>query len=451
MPRLVDQIRQLEAAAGKVGLRLNHDKCEVFGLSAATRQIWDKSGLMFTVRAVEEATLLGAPIHTSGVDSALMAKCSQLESVLPRLMKMAAHEAFFLLRSCFAVPRLLYLLRTAPCSSSPGTIRLDDIIKGALTSICNIKLDADSWAQASLPVRWGGIGVRSTVDLAPSAFLSSLHASSPSIQVLLPSWTTQDADPSLLEALTHWSARGGTSAPVGPDRLVQRKWDDGVCSAKADSLLQRADKVNRARLLASVAPGSGSWLSALPSANLGLRLGNQELRIAVGLRVGAPLVRPHRCVCGAEVTQDGHHGLACRRSAGRHQRHALANDVIVRAIRSVDVHAELEPSRLLRSDGKRPDGATLDPWKHGQYLVWDFTCPDTLAPSHLNQSSLATGSAASAAESRKRSKYAELSSSGNYRFAPIAIETLGAWGPCALETCADGLRDIPAMRERPLS
>src|SRR5271165_202234 len=107
--------------------------------------------------------------------------------------------------------------------------------------------------------------------------------------------------------------------------------------------------------------------------------------------------------------QDGHHGLACRRSAGRHQRHALANDIIVRSIRSVDVHAELEPSRLLRSDGKRPDGASLDPWNRGQYLVWDFTCPDTLAPSHLNQSSLATGSAASAAaESRKRTKYAEL-------------------------------------------
>ena len=103
----------------------------------------------------------------------------------------------------------------------------------------------------------------------------------------------------------------------------------------------------------------------------------------------------------------------------------------------MDVHAELEPSRLLRGDGKRPDGATLDPWNRGQYLVWDFTCPDTLAPSHLNQSSLATGSAASAAESRKRSKYADLSTSGNYTFMPIAIETLGVWGPCAQEICAD--------------
>ena len=40
-------------------------------------------------------------------------------------------------------------------------------------------------------------------------------------------------------------------------------------------------------------------------------------------------------------------------------------------------------------------------------------------------------------ELRKRSKYAELASSGNYVFAPVAIKTLGAWGPCALEICAD--------------
>ncbi len=111
---------------------------------------------------------------------------------------------------------------------------------------------------------------------------------------------------------------------------MQRKWDDGVCSARAVGLLQRAEKVNRARLLASVAPGLGSWLSALPCSNLGLRLDNQELRIAVGLRDGAPLMRPHRYGTSVgQVTQDGHHGLACRRSTGRHQRHALANDVIV--------------------------------------------------------------------------------------------------------------------------
>jgi hypothetical protein len=161
------------------------------------------------------------------------------------------------------------------------------------------------------------------------------------------------------------------------------------------------------------------------------------LRIGIGLRLGAPLVRPHKCVCGAEVEENGHHGLSCRRSAGRHRRHALANDVIVRAIRSVDVHAELEPPRLLRDDLKRPDGATLDPWNRGKYLVWDFTCPDTLAPSHLNRSSAAAGSAAVMAEGRKRAKYSQLANSGLHTFVPIAIETLGAWGPAAQEICAE--------------
>jgi hypothetical protein len=189
--------------------------------------------------------------------------------------------------------------------------------------------------------------------------------------------------------------------------------------------------------LASSANGSGSWLQALPCTNLGLRMGNEELCIAVGLRLGLPLVRANRCVCGTEVQVNGHHGLSCRRSAGRHRRHALANDVILRAIRSTETHAELEPPRLLRGDGKRPDGASLDPWHSGRYLVWDFTCPDSLAPSHLNLSSQAAGSVAEQAEDRKRTKYAELVASGDYIFAPVAIETLGVWGPSALEICAD--------------
>jgi hypothetical protein len=70
-------------------------------------------------------------------------------------------------------------------------------------------------------------------------------------------------------------------------------------------------------------------------------------------------------------------------------------------------------------------------------LVWDFTCPDTLAPSHLNHSSQAAGSAAERAEVLKQTKYAELVASGDFLFAPIAIETLGAWGPSALSICAE--------------
>jgi hypothetical protein len=378
---------------------------------------------------------LGAPLSQSGTDATLSQSLVQLEQVKERLLKLSSHEAFFLLKSSLAIPRLQYLLRTAPCYLSPVAARLDQVIREILCSVVNLRLDEAGWSQASLPVRWGGVGVRRVSSLAPSSFLASSAAAAPWIRRLLPGSPLLPPDALVAEACALWSELAGASVPPGQDSM-QRVLDDGISSAISKKLLLQADPVNRARLLASLAPGSGSWLQALPCSNLGLRLGNDELRIAVGLRLGAPLVRAHRCVCGTEVDPNGHHGLACRRSAGRHRRHALANDVIVRAIRSAEIHAELEPPRLLRGDGKRPDGATLDPWHCGRYLVWDFTCPDTLAPSHLSQSSLAAGAAAARAEALKQTKYAELVSSGDFIFAPIAVETLGVWGPSALSLCA---------------
>ena len=61
--------------------------------------------------------------------------------------------------------------------------------------------------------------------------------------------------------------------------------------------------------------------------------------------------------------------------------------------------------------------------------MWDATCVDTLAPSHLPSSSCCAGAAAAAAENLKRRKYISLI--GNYIFEPLGVETLGPWGPSA--------------------
>src|SRR4029077_692335 len=80
---------------------------------------------------------------------------------------------------------------------------------------------------------------------------------------------------------------------------------------------------------------------------------------------------------------------------------------------------------LSRSDAKRPDGVTLVPWFRGRCLLWDATCPDTLAPSHLQRSSTEAGTAALESEAKKVSKYASLAVV--HEFVPVAIETLGIW------------------------
>jgi len=89
-----------------------------------------------------------------------------------------------------------------------------------------------------------------------------------------------------------------------------------------------------------------------------------------------------------------------------------------------------EPNRLSLSDQKRPDGVTLVPWFRGRYLLWDDTCPDTLAPSHVGGSAVMAGATADQAESAKNIKYESFTVS--YDFVAVVIETLGPWGPTGL-------------------
>ena len=80
------------------------------------------------------------------------------------------------------------------------------------------------------------------------------------------------------------------------------------------------------------------------------------------------------------------------------------NDLIKRALASANVPALLEPSSLSIDDGKRPDGLTVQPWSNGRCMIWDFTCPDTLAVSHLNRAVIGPSSVANDAEGRKSGK-----------------------------------------------
>src|SRR6201995_3837949 len=104
VPRLIDQIRSIEYAAQSIGLELNHAKCEIIGLSQSQRLLWDSSGLSFIVRSANEACLLGAPLSLEGTDLALQKSCSQLVRIRERLMKLSAHEAFFVLKIALVSP-----------------------------------------------------------------------------------------------------------------------------------------------------------------------------------------------------------------------------------------------------------------------------------------------------------------------------------------------------------
>ena len=202
--------------------------------------------------------------------------------------------------------------------------------------------------------------------------------------------------------------------------------------------------------MAVSSPESGAWLNALPISALGLRMDDDVVRIAVGLRLGVPLCRPHQCSnCGTDIDILGTHGLSCRYSKGRHSRHAAVNDIIKRSLESAKVPCHLEPVGLYRSDGKRPDGASVVPWRGGKILVWDATCPDTLAPSHSLMAVREAGAVAVDAEYRKELKYSHLDAT--HCFIPVAVETLGAFGAQARTFFREVARRVSLATDDPLA
>ncbi|XP_072930332.1 uncharacterized protein [Epargyreus clarus] len=305
---------------------------------------------------------------------------------------------------------------------------LDSLIRNTLVKILNCNLSEYAWSQASLPIRYGGLGIRKISSVSLPAFLASSHSTQSLIDKILHKMSFSNPEIAFVnEAETAWTlACPGQNFPI--DKTVQRLWDEPICKLHQKRLLDNSPNLSeRARLLAVSEKESGFWLQALPSYNLGTFFDNISFSICVCLRLGMKTNEPHRCFCGENVSQFGHHGLSCRRSAGRLSRHACVNDIIRRALVTVNVPACLEPNGIARDDGKRPDGMTLVPWKQGMSLVWDATCVDTLAPSHISVTSTHAGGAAEAAESLKRRKYAALGE--GYIFVPFAVETLGPWGP----------------------
>ena len=175
-------------------------------------------------------------------------------------------------------------------------------------------------------------------------------------------------------------------------------------------------------------PESGAWLCALPVANLELRMGDSSIWVAVGLRLGLPLTRPHSCChCSAMVDGFVTHPLSCIRPHscirppsllykttlmlslqchGRWvcdspSRHSTVNSIIHRAFAAAGIPARLEPTGLLQTDEKRPDEVTVAPWECGKCAVLDFTCPDALAPSYRAVAISTPGSVSAWAEMRK--------------------------------------------------
>ena len=257
--------------------------------------------------------MLGSPVQSGpAVDAALETKCADLSRAVSRLYLLHAHDALVILRNSLSVPKLLYTLRTANCSGRPALQKFDDILREGLSVILNINLSDDQWIQASLPVRSGGLGIRSATMLAPSAFLASAAGTSALQDSIISSIAAASSDPAFQANLEAWKLLSNAAVPVGLEVTKQRSWDERCISSALTNLTANVtDAISRARLLAAQSAHSGDWLMAPPITVVGLRLSDEAVRIAVGVRLGTNLFEPHQYPCAVQWSMQ-EASMACR-------------------------------------------------------------------------------------------------------------------------------------------
>ena len=122
------------------------------------------------------------------------------------------------------------------------------------------------------------MGIRSVVSLAPSAYLASAASTVDLTTSLLPTRLHDAVDNGIATAMSAWIrlATCSTAPSIAlfpPASPVQHAWDNRCCEVQADLLLDAAaNHIERARLLASRAPGPGDWLGALLLPGSGLKM-----------------------------------------------------------------------------------------------------------------------------------------------------------------------------------
>ena len=120
----------VEEKAALLGLQLNRAKSKLVCDDANTRE--SMLSVVSELRTVccSEATLLGTPIGSVElIDSTITSKIQNLRLMGDKFRFLKSQEALSLLRHSFAIPKVLYILRTAPCFRSEQLEVFDCVLR----------------------------------------------------------------------------------------------------------------------------------------------------------------------------------------------------------------------------------------------------------------------------------------------------------------------------------
>ena len=218
-----------------------------------------------------DACLLGSPIGCEqSINNVLSFKLGSMEVMAEQLSLLHSQDALCLLQNVFSLPKVLYVLRTAPCFHSRGFAKLDSLQRSLLESICNIHLSDDAWIQASLPTKAGGGGRGGGGGLWDQELYHVCTFSLPSVyhwcscisQKILPMSAQNSLHPLKADAMTIWSLGHSSDPSSDPDSSKQQASDAPRVKATFAKLPEGSTPhAGHRPFVSSGEKGTGAWLT----------------------------------------------------------------------------------------------------------------------------------------------------------------------------------------------
>jgi hypothetical protein len=133
--------------------------------------------------------------------------------------------AYTLIKNCLFIPKFNFLLGTTPFWKLSNYVNsIDSSLKSCLERILNLRLTDLQWRQSTLPIRFGGLGIRRISDIYLPAFQSSINGVKKLVSLLLNSKDNELNIHHYDEALAVWGVENENEIPTIPQ--FQKNWDN---------------------------------------------------------------------------------------------------------------------------------------------------------------------------------------------------------------------------------
>ena len=457
----------LRAMSNAIGLEVRLDKCGAY--SANTDAAASTAAALGISHKMDGLVAAGSPIGTDAFLAAYANErandvCKSIDDMLDT--PLPTQDKYIILRSS-AQMRLAHLPRVAGWNHIGEAVKRVEhkVVQAAFCIMRHPVQEAVRDGQLTLPLRLGGMGIRTTSALeASAAFLSAAAVtetamrtgplqfrpfSGPAGQGLKRDW--EDVHSFDVERVL-WPTEARTITDEVMDTTLpnaHRTLARFVADRRGSDLLASFDSNteegmrNIARMRSCACRPASLWLDTLPTC-MALQLSNNDYVSAMRLRLGLTYLPPNapgvQCSCGRHIEAcDVDHAMTCNTLKGAATlRHEILKEIWRRITRRAGIASSVEP--LLHSLPGAHAAAIADrPESRGDILL---VLPDGLtvvdvsvvhpAASTYMHAARVEGGAAAMRDQAKRAQY-ESGDPNGYAFVPLSMESFGRLGKPAMQ------------------